>query len=32
MIFFNLTDQYKTSDIYINDNNFVGHMLVTQLL
>ena len=29
MIFFKLTDKYKTSDIYINHNNCLGHMLIT---
>ena len=28
MIFFKLTDQYKISDIYINHNNCLGHMLI----
>ena len=32
MIFFKLTDQYKSSDVYINHNNCIGHMLITQLL
>ena len=32
MIFFKLTDQYKISDIYINHNNCLGYMLITQLL
>ena len=29
MIFLGLTDHYKTSDIYINHNNCLGHMLIT---
>ena len=29
MIFFKLTDYYKISDIYINHNNCLGHMLIT---
>ena len=29
VIFFKLTDYYKTSDIYINHNNFLGHMSIT---
>ena len=29
MIFFKLTDEYKISDIYINQNNCLGHMLIT---
>ena len=29
MIFFKLTDWYKTSDIYMNHNNCLGQMLIT---
>ena len=29
MIFSKLTDQYKISDIYINHDNCLGHMLIT---
>ena len=29
MTFFKLTDLYKISDIYINHNNCLGHMLIT---
>ena len=32
MIFFKLIDLYKVSDIYINHNNSLGHMLITYLL
>ena len=32
MIFFKLSEQYKISDVIINYNNCVGHMLVRQLL
>ena len=32
MIFFKLIDQYKVSDIYINHNDCLGHMLITCLL
>ena len=24
-----LTDWYKTSDFYVNHNNYLGHMLIT---
>ena len=29
MIFFKLIDQHKLSDIYMNHNNPLGHMLIT---
>ena len=29
VIFFKLTDYYKINDIYINHNNWLGHMLIT---
>ena len=29
IIFFKLIDKYKLSDIYINDNNWLGHKLIT---
>ena len=29
MIFFKLADWEKVSDIYINHNNCLGHMLIT---
>ena len=30
IIFFKLADSYKISDIYINHNNCLGHMLIIE--
>ena len=32
MTFFELTDCCKMSDIYINHNNCLGHMLITVII